>query len=131
DVAHEVAQARQAESAVAARALGRVRFTAKLTPALFQYAALAIIVAIIWILVAVDYDDIGVIGPLILLLVRALAYARQLQNSTQSILHFSPYVELLEEEIAQLRAHPLVRGATPVRDFQTMRVERVDYEYTS
>ena len=74
DVGDAVTAARKHEAVGAGTALQRVRLVYKLTPMFFQYSALGLVVGIIWILHSANYADLGVIGPLILLLVRALAY---------------------------------------------------------
>ena len=129
DVGDEVARKRSEDPRGAGRALERIRLIAKLAPTWFQYAALGLIIGVIWLLWAIDYQNLGVIGPLILLLVRALAYARQLQGATQSVIHYSPYVERLELEIAELRAHPVLSGSRSLTELGTVAFEAVTFEY--
>ncbi len=68
----------------------------------YQYGALLIVVATIGIARMANPSYLTVLAPVILMLIRILGYARQLQGAVQSANEFAPFVELLEEELERL-----------------------------
>lgn len=129
DVADAVIELRTRDVERAGDVLEGIRFTSKLVPALFQYGALGLVVVIIWVMSTWEVDDLTAIGPLILLLVRALASARQLQTATQTLVQYSPYVEKLEEEIAALRTHRAPTSGHVLQRLDRLVFDGVEFEY--
>jgi ABC-type multidrug transport system fused ATPase/permease subunit len=113
----------------AAKHLRTVRFRARLTPVLYQYGALGIVLLLIGGLSILDSRQVSGLAPLILLLIRALTYVRQLLNATQTAAELGPYWEAIEAEIAGLEAHPIPVGSVPVDRFERLVFDRLGFEY--
>jgi ABC-type multidrug transport system fused ATPase/permease subunit len=129
DVAEAVSEAGRKASLPAGDSVARLRFFSKSIPMLFQYAALAIVMAMLYIVYTFDLGDLSAVGPLVVLLLRALFSLKQLQTSTQLILQIYPFVDGLEAEIADLNAHPMPRGTVDVARIGTIRFEGVGFHY--
>lgn len=101
-VADELAEVTTATGKV----LADMRTITKLVPVIFQYAALACVLALLVLVDAADLGQAGAIGAVLLILVRALAYIRQVQAGIQLINEYAPYVDRFDEEIAKLPPRP-------------------------
>lgn len=129
DVADTVARTSLDASRTVADAVERLRFLNKAIPVLFQYAALATVVALLYLVYTLDFGDLTVVGPLVVLLLRALLSLRQLQTSIQSIFQYYPLVDGLEAEIADLNDHPMPHGTIDVTSIGTIRFDHVSFHY--
>lgn len=129
DVADTVEQAGLQASLPAGDSIARLRFLGKAIPMLFQYAALATVMAMLYIVYTFDFGDLTVVGPLVVLLLRALFSLKQLQMSMQLILQTYPFVDGLEAEIAELNAHPMAHGTVDVTRIGTIRFDHVGFHY--
>jgi ATP-binding cassette, subfamily B, bacterial len=107
----------------------RIRYAARITPLLYQSGTLALVVLVAWGLLLVDTADVDAFAPMLLLLMRALGYGKQLQTATQTATEIGPYVSALEEEIATLAAAPRMPGGHGARRFAEIRLRDVGYEY--
>lgn len=112
-----------------ARQLHRIRFYQRLVPALYQCGALLVVVSLVGAVVVSGTSDAASFGPVLLLLIRGLGYAKQLQNAVQAGNEFTPYVEALRAEQSRL-APPTAarRTASPDRGGMVC-FESVDFEY--
>ncbi len=112
-----------------AHALHRMRLTGRLTPMLYQYFALALVLAAIGVLSGMGTDEVDFIGPLVLLLVRALGYAKQLNSAVQVGNELAPYVDGIEAEIAMLAATQRIPGSLELEDVHEFEFEDVTFGY--
>ena len=129
DVADAVARAGDEAARPVGDSLAQLRFLGKAIPMMFQYTALGVVVALLYMVYTLELGDLAVIGPLVVLLMRALFSTKQLQTAAQSILQTHPYVEGLEDEIAELNAHPMPHGTIALTGIGTVRLEHVNYAY--
>ncbi len=131
DVADAVAAAGVELAKPTGDSLAQLRFLTKVIPTTFQYSALGVILAVIYAVYTFDLGDLAVFGPLVVLLMRALGNMKQLQLAAQAILQLHPYVDGMEDEIADLNAHPMPHGTIPLTEIGTVRLEHVDYAYVA
>jgi ATP-binding cassette subfamily B protein len=121
DVGPSVAQTLEVEYRRSALALRGIRRLQPIVPILYQCGVLAVLVAVLGWLMLSGQADVSNTGPVVLLLVRMVGYAKQLQNSAQNSIEFAPYAAAIEDEIVRLEARPRRRdgidavAATPVQ----------------
>lgn len=109
--------------------LHRLRFNQRATPMLFLDSSLALVLVGIAVLSALDVGSVDYLGPLILLMVRALGYTRQLQSATHSSHEMAPYVLDLEREIASLHDSHLPVGSRTLSEIGEIGFEQVSFSY--
>jgi ABC-type multidrug transport system fused ATPase/permease subunit len=109
--------------------LERLRFTQRLTPVLYLDASFALVIAGIAVLSAMDVRSVNFLGPLVLLMVRALGYARQLQTSTQSSFEYVPYLVALEREITAFESAIRPVGSSPIDEIGAIEFINMSFSY--
>ncbi len=109
--------------------LDRLRFTQRLTPVLYLDASFALVIAGIAVLSAMDVRSVNFLGPLVLLMVRALGYARQLQTSTQSSFEFVPYLVALERDIAAFESAIRPVGPSAIDEIGAIEFINMSFSY--
>jgi len=117
------------EVAVSSRMLNRLRFNQRVTPMLYLDASLALVLAGIAVLSSLDVGSVDFLGPLILLMVRALGYTRQLQSSSQTSHEFAPYILDLEREIAAFEAGVRPTGTEKLSAIGTIEMSAMSFSY--
>lgn len=128
-VADEVTNVGGREMRPTGDAIAQLRFLTKAIPTMFQYSALAVVVGLIYVVYRFELGDLAVIGPLVILLMRALGNTKQLQTAMQAIVQNYPYVDDLENEIVQLNGHPMPLGSVPLERVDVVRLDDVGFEY--
>jgi ATP-binding cassette subfamily B protein len=113
----------------AAEHLRKIRFTSRVVPTLYQYGALAVMLAAIGVLSVVGSGGTSGLAPVILLLIRALTYVRQLIAASQSSAELYPYLEATQREIAALEDNKASDGEQEVERFTDMELHEVTFEY--
>jgi ATP-binding cassette, subfamily B, bacterial len=113
----------------ASGALRRLRMTTRLVPNLYQYGALGVVLALIGTLALVAPDGLGQLAPLILLMLRALTYLRQLLTATQAGNELAPYVEGIHTELDVLRANTDTGSGVAIDRFDRLALEAICFEY--
>lgn len=109
--------------------LASIRFYQRLAPIVYQCGALLVILALISLILATDPDNAGTFGPVLLLLVRALGYARQIQNSAQAGNELVPYAQTLSGEERRLPPTARTTAWLPYPSQAAVRFESVSFEY--
>lgn len=126
----ETVRAEVAEQADEAARLGTAtRLLGKLSPKLYQSAALLLVVAGMAGVYAAGVSDVGDLGAVVLLLVRALTYSQGLQAAIQQANEVAPYVDVLgsrESLYASRAGHDGTETLEPVR---SVAVERLGFSY--
>lgn len=137
-VGQEIASFRVEESVIgdiddyivaSGRAVHRIRFASTFAPVLFQTGALGIIIALCGALSRVTSIDITEVGPVLLMLVRSMGYARTLQSAKQSANELAPHIMGLEAELARLARHAAPRGRLPLAQFEQIVLTSVAFSY--
>jgi ABC-type multidrug transport system fused ATPase/permease subunit len=131
NVGAKIAEQLDAQIAQSAEALRKVRYQSRLAPSLYQYTTLAIIVVILAGLTTFSSGPHAGLAPLALLMVRALAYGRQLLNSVQSGSEAAPYIETLEYELKVLDANRVTQAGMSWLPFEGLSLDRVEFSYKS
>lgn len=102
DVGEEVAKDLRGSTHAAGSLMVNMRTLSRLVPVLFQYAALVCVLGLLIAVYAIDLDDAGAIGAVLLILVRALGYIRQVQAGLQFVNEYGPYADAFEDEVIKL-----------------------------
>jgi ABC-type multidrug transport system fused ATPase/permease subunit len=111
------------------KTLRRFRFTNGVTPVLYQNAALALIVGIIAALDVIRPEELTATGPVLLLLVRALGYGRQLQYASQVANELSPYLSTIHAEAVALADHEVGSGGAATGDVSRIELRSLGFRY--
>jgi ABC-type multidrug transport system fused ATPase/permease subunit len=115
DVGAPVAESLETEYRRLTHALRGMRRVQPIVPILYQCGVLAVLVAFLGWLLLSNHANVDATGPVVLMLVRMVGYAKQLQNSVQNSIEFAPYADAINREIERLEAHPRRRtGIDPV-----------------
>lgn len=131
DVDDEVAEWLVDDFRRGGRVVERMRFASRATPLLYQSGTLGLVVVVAGFLLATDVRDVGAFAPMLLLLLRALGYGKQLQTATQSAAEVGPYVGALAAELAALEAAWRRPGGARPDRFTLLELRDVAYEYTA
>lgn len=118
-----------AKNAKSGAVLRRFRFLLILIPTSYQNAALAVVIAVIALIRADGAAQLAAMGPVLMLLVRALIYARQLQFAVQTAVELAPYALGLEAEISEMLAHTVPEGTGTIDQLGTIRFENVTFAH--
>jgi ATP-binding cassette, subfamily B, bacterial len=129
DVAEPVTHHLEQEITTSTRALRTLRFVGRLVPSLFQYIALFAVVGMMAVLLATGSAAIDDVAPLVLVLVRALTYLRQVIQALQTSVELTPYVTTIEAAIGDCRDHPRHTGHERPRTLPGVELVGVGYEY--
>ena len=132
DVFH-VASAVQGELAAknvkSGAVLRRFRFLMILIPPSYQNAALAVVIGVIALIRTGGAAQLAAMGPVLMLLVRALIYARQLQFAMQTSIELAPYALGLETEIEEMKANTVPEKTGTINKLGTIRFEDVAFAH--
>jgi ABC-type multidrug transport system fused ATPase/permease subunit len=91
--------------------------------------ALAVVIGVVALLRAGGSSQLAVMGPVLLLLVRALIYARQLQFATQSAIEMTPYAVGLDAEITEMLANPSSGGEREVHSLDHLEIDHISFAH--
>ncbi len=111
-------------------AMAKFRTVSRLTPMLFQYGALALIVIMIGVVVLLN-QSLTAIAPVLLLVIRALSYVKNLQTATQTGNEVMPYVIGIEAELDKLDEHMTTAGETRIDHLSRVSFADVAFEYVA
>jgi ABC-type multidrug transport system fused ATPase/permease subunit len=131
NVDEPVSASLEREVDASARSIRTLRFVARAVPALFQYIALTAVVVMMAVLLSVGSAAIDDVAPLVLVLVRALTYLRQVIQSLQTSVELTPFVTTLEAAIAENTSHPRLHGRERPLTLPGIELVGVEYAYGS
>jgi ATP-binding cassette subfamily B protein len=100
----------------------------RLVPVLYQSTAMVLIVVGLWGVYLSGTSRVGVIGALVLILVRALTYAQSGQSYFHEVARESPYVDQVNEAIARYELVDASASA-PLAPIETVALTEVGYEH--
>jgi ABC-type multidrug transport system fused ATPase/permease subunit len=129
DVGHSVSAELGKRVKTSAETLRRISFHDAIVPVTYQYGALAIILLGIGALLLIDPGRHPGIAASALLLLRILGYARTTLSSIQQGSKVSPYIELINAEVAALEAHPAMRGKWSEVRFAGLELRDIGFGY--
>lgn len=107
----------------------RSRFLLLLGPQLYQSAALLVLIAGIALLVRQGVSSLDEVGPVVLLLLRALSYGQQAQYNYHQLNDLAPYVDELRRQLGRYAGDVAVDGTLPLREVAVLEIDRVSYAY--
>jgi ABC-type multidrug transport system fused ATPase/permease subunit len=111
------------------RLLQRTQFLTQLTPALYQGLALALVVGAVGVVYAAGVSRLAALGGIVLIMIRSLSYAQQLQTGYQGLYAAAPYFEALTDEDDRLMRAALSREGRAVEHISALRFDHVSYSY--
>jgi ABC-type multidrug transport system fused ATPase/permease subunit len=111
------------------RAFFHATMTGRLIGTIYQSAVFFIIVGGIGALYLAHSKDLGSLGAVILILVRASSYGQSLQNANHSIIQVLPYLDRLFGAIDRYRSSARSDGGIPVPPISTISFDHVSFAY--
>jgi ATP-binding cassette, subfamily B, bacterial len=109
--------------------LFRTAFVNRFVPALFQSLIYVTVLGGLGLIAATGAGNVGSLGAVVLLMVRAGTYGQQVQTSYQTILQALPFVDRLREATARYEADGPSFGQRPLASIETVAVAGVGYSY--
>ena len=107
----------------------RVRFLARLGPALFRNTALLVVFGAIATVYLLDLGSLAALGTTLLILIRSLTYVQGFQSAIQDLHGNLPWIEKTWRATETLEAQPLERTGVPLRHFGTIELAGVALTY--
>lgn len=107
----------------------RTRFLAGALPSLYQSVALAMLVVALIAMSVSGAGDLAALATVILLLIRALTYAQQVQTAVTAIDERVPFMDQISESLARYRAHPQQDGTQPLGEVESLGLDGVSFGY--
>jgi ABC-type multidrug transport system fused ATPase/permease subunit len=105
------------------------RFVINVGTTLYKDVALMFLVAAVITLYLTGSTDIAAIGAVVLLVVRSLSYATQLQGSVQTISEVAPSLESMLERVESLEAAAETYGQRTIDSIGSIAVINASYDY--
>lgn len=119
----------RAEAEAVRRPYSRTRFLTVGVPGLYQSVALLLLVVALIGVSLVGAAELASLAAVILMLVRALSYAQQVQAALSAIDERLPFMNQLVDAFERYRAHPQQDGPTTLADITSLALSRVSYSY--
>lgn len=107
----------------------RLLFLRILSPAMYSALAYTALVLALWATSAVESVQLTSVGPVMLVMLRSLAYGQALQVASTGINSAYPYLEALDAERVRLRANQVTDTGQPIGELGAIRFERVRFAY--
>lgn len=107
----------------------RTHFNQRFVPSLFQHLAFVFVLmamGLVYVLGAVRVDELGAV---VLLLLRALAYAQNFQRAAHHLTEMGPYAEQLRERKGLYEGARVTRAGRPLRRIETVELEDAWFSY--
>lgn len=105
------------------------QFLARAVPAVYQAAAMTLVIATLAAINAADVAQVQVLGAIVLLLFRALSYGQSLQSAYQRLGDIVPYADRLRATIDALETDRAPEGTVPVDRITAVEFDRVSFTY--
>jgi ATP-binding cassette subfamily B protein len=117
-------------TAEAAERIGyRSRLLARLTPSVYQYSALALVLIGISTLSGGSTGHASQLGAIVVLLVRSLSYGQQFNTALQQMAEAQPFIDAVRELETEYRAHPEEHGEERLNAVAELALADVSYHY--
>jgi ABC-type multidrug transport system fused ATPase/permease subunit len=112
-----------------ARAYRRNQFLGRVAPAVYQAAAMTLVIGTLAAINAADVAEVQSLGAIVLLLFRALAYGQGLQASYQRLGDLIPYADRIIATRTALERDRIVPGTVPVERVASVEFTDVSFTY--
>jgi ATP-binding cassette, subfamily B, bacterial len=109
----------------------RAQFLGVLVPGLFQGLALLLVIVGLAVLYALGGENLGALGAIVLLLVRALSYGQQMQTAYQKLNDEAPFLDRLLKDVDRYADSAPKSGNQPVPARSDLAFDRVSFSYNS
>lgn len=107
----------------------RTQMLAMGVPALHQGLALVLVISGLAALYGLGAENLGALGAIVLILVRALSYGQQLQTVYQRLNDVSPFLTRIQREVERYDASEQGSGDRPVPAAGAIAFDRVSFSY--
>lgn len=107
----------------------RTRFLSGALPALYQSVALVMLVVALISVSLSGARDLAALAAVILILMRALTYAQQLQTSLTSIDERVPFMDQIVDALDRYRRNPQQDGTEGLDDVRSLQAASVSFGY--
>ena len=105
------------------------QFLGRAVPAVYQAAAMTLVIGTLAVINAADVTQVQALGAIVLLLFRALAYGQGLQSSYQRLGDLLPYADRYSATLERLRADQAPAGTVPVDRIGSVEFRDVSFTY--
>jgi ABC-type multidrug transport system fused ATPase/permease subunit len=113
------------------RPLLQTRFLTRAVPALYQSMAFLLIVIALAIVYLSGATAIASLGAVVLVLIRSLTYAQQIQTATTGLNELLPYMTKLSDALEEYAAHPQPDGDQRLGRVERLGMSDVHFAYVS
>ena len=107
----------------------RTRLLAQTMPTLYQNISIGLVIVGMAAVYATGSNGVESLGPVVVLLVRALSYSQQLQGSYHSLAEAAPYLEELQERQDAYRASVEPGGDRQIDHIGKLAFDDVSFSY--
>ncbi|WP_277453050.1 ABC transporter ATP-binding protein [Janibacter sp. DB-40] len=111
------------------RPYARTRFMAVGLPGLYQGVALLLLVVALITVAVVGAGDVAGLAAVILLLIRALTFAQQIQSAVTMIDERVPFMNQIADALERYRASPQQDGPQTLDEIRTLGLSHVSFAY--
>ena len=114
---------------VASELTFRTRLLGQVMPTLYQNISIGLVIVGMAAVYATGSQGVESLGPVVVLLVRALSYSQQLQSSYHSLAEAAPYLEELQERQDDYRASVEPGGDRQIDHIGKLALDDVSFSY--
>lgn len=107
----------------------RTRFLAVALPALYQSIALLLLVVALIAISVAGIGEIATLAAVILMLIRALTYAQQIQSTLTAVDERVPFMDQILAALRRYRSWPQQDGPEPLRAVERLELAHASYAY--
>lgn len=107
----------------------RTRFLAVALPGLYQSVALLLLVVSLIAVAVSGVTHLAALAAVILMLVRALTYAQQVQGALAGIEERVPFMNQIVDALERYRSNPQQSGTETVDDIRSVALSEVSFSY--
>jgi ABC-type multidrug transport system fused ATPase/permease subunit len=115
----------------ARRSQNRMQLWSSFLPAVYQASALLLVIGAFGIVYAVGSTRLAALGGVVLIMLRSLSYAQNLQVANQSLHSEAPYLETLLDELERYAQATVPSGCRPIHAIDEVEFVDVSFEYRS
>ncbi|NYF99015.1 ATP-binding cassette domain-containing protein [Janibacter cremeus] len=107
----------------------RTRFMSMALPGLYQSVAMLLLVVALIVVALVGAGELAALAAVILLLIRALTYAQQIQTAVTTIDERVPFLNHIADALGRYRANPQQDGVEPLDEIRVIELSRIALAY--
>ena len=131
DVGDEVDEAASAIALEAEDVGRRATFVSRLTPSVYQYSALLMLLLGMGVLGSIEDKNLGEVGAIVLLMVRSLTYGQRMVTAAQKLVEVGPMIDRVGSAAQLYGGSEVERAGAPLPSVEMIEIEDLDFGYTS